>query len=394
MVLQSSEETTVSDISPQVQFHGRWDLTGEDRYISHWCGSSLCFQTTSRSITVELGGLTVSRSNFHNVLWRFGSQSVTRTALVKGKRSMKFTALSDAAESGGGEKLRDVTIMLCDWGAKLQILDIKTTDGRAILAPAVASSPRPMLFIGDSLVSGFTPLYRGLVLPHGSYQSFGSIAVRTLRAHGLDARLEMVAYPGICLKTVDSPAVISTQAETDMDWKGDEVYWKGMEDVFWDGMIGKGGWEERSRDTPHDIFICVGTNDQGWGGDKNEFVEHYAAFLIRLRDSYPSELQRIHVISPFGAFNDPSDPLARKPVIEPAVQHMVEQLAKSWAEANPNGTKLYHISTEGWIHKGLTCDGVHPTSEGHEVIGTKLIEYMDSLGLAGVPGIHYTGSIP
>lgn len=148
------------------------------------------------------------------------------------------------------------------------------TDGRPILAPAVTSSPRPILFIGDSLVSGFTPLYRGLVLPHGSYQSFGSIAVRTLRAHGVDARLEIVAYPGalniiifpqtivnwpslisdsgICLKTVDSPAVVSTHT-VDTD-----VYWKGMEDIFWDGLAGKGGWEERSRDTPHDIFICIG----------------------------------------------------------------------------------------------------------------------------------------
>lgn len=129
MALQPSEETrtpSVPDISPEVQFHGRWDLSGEDRYITHWCGSSLCFQTTSRSITVELGGLTVSRNNFHNVLWRFGSQGVTRTALVKGKRSLKLIALADPIESGGGERLRDVTIMLCDWGAKLQIIDIIT----------------------------------------------------------------------------------------------------------------------------------------------------------------------------------------------------------------------------------------------------------------------------
>jgi len=38
---------------------------------------------------------------------------------------MKLT-LSEAG--AGGEKLRDVTIMLCDWGAKLQILDISTVN--------------------------------------------------------------------------------------------------------------------------------------------------------------------------------------------------------------------------------------------------------------------------
>lgn len=49
---------------------------------------------------------------------------------------------------------------------------------------------------------------------------------------------------------------------------------------------------------------------------------------------------------------------------EPDVQHMVKQLAKTWADANSSGVKLYHIPTDGWIHKELTCDGTHPTSEG------------------------------
>ena len=118
-----------------------------------------------------------------------------------------------AGSTHGGEVLLDVTVMLCDWGATLQVLDItvvcicgmkafsyltifEKTDGRPILPPTAGSTVRPMLFIGDSLVSGFSPPMRGLVLPHGSFQAFGSVAVRTLRAHGLDARLEMVSYPG------------------------------------------------------------------------------------------------------------------------------------------------------------------------------------------------------
>jgi len=31
-----------------------------------------------------------------------------------------------------------------------------------------------------------------------------------------------------------------------------------MEDVFWEGMEGQGGWEQRSKDTPQDIFLCIG----------------------------------------------------------------------------------------------------------------------------------------
>lgn len=116
-----------------VQFQGRWDLDGNDRYATHWCGSSLCFQTTSRSVTLQLGGLTASRKNFHNVLWRFGSQSVTRTTLVKGKRAMVLTPSgAGAGSTHGGEVLLDVTVMLCDWGATLQILDITAVCIRGI----------------------------------------------------------------------------------------------------------------------------------------------------------------------------------------------------------------------------------------------------------------------
>lgn len=112
-------------LSSNVQFQGRWDLDSDDRYVTHWCGSSLYFQTTSRSVTLQLGSLTVSRKNYHNVLWRFGSQSVTRTSLVKGQRAMILTPSgAGAGSTHGGEVLLDVTVMLCDWGATLQILDI------------------------------------------------------------------------------------------------------------------------------------------------------------------------------------------------------------------------------------------------------------------------------
>ncbi|KIJ40369.1 hypothetical protein M422DRAFT_49132 [Sphaerobolus stellatus SS14] len=283
MIITPMGQTVKYEVPPEIQFHGRWDLDGPNRYITHWAGSSLCFQTTCRSITVEIGSLTVPRLNFHNILWRFGTKSLTKTALVKGRRSMKLTV--SEAQGAGGEKPRDVTIMLCDWGAKLQILGISATDDAKedeandsrLLAPSLGTAPSPMLFIGDSLVSGFTPLYSGLVLPHGSYQTFGSIIVRTLRGKGLDARLEMVAYPGIRLVTTNQHS-------------------KGMEDVFWDGIDGAGGWDQRSKDNPEDIFICIGTNDRGWGIGSEEFIDHYKAFVRKLRDSYPEGLKRMHLI--------------------------------------------------------------------------------------------------
>lgn len=127
--LSSQLFTLPPDIDPNleliynVQFHGRWQLDGpiEQRYTTYWCGSSVFFQTTSKSVTIEIGSLTRSRKNYHNVMWKFGSASVVRTALVNRRRSLKITP----SDGRGGEALRDVEVMLCGWGATLQILDIQ-----------------------------------------------------------------------------------------------------------------------------------------------------------------------------------------------------------------------------------------------------------------------------
>lgn len=163
------------------------------------------------------------------------------------------------------------------------------------------------------------------------------------------------------------------------------------------------------------LILDVGSNDQAWGADKGEFLQYYQAFLVRLRDSYPNTLKRIHVIvgtdfwpeyacnshvflqSSFGLFKDPSEPKKRLVVFEPDVQHMVEALAMTWQESDPDGVKLFHIDTDGWIDKSLTCDGLHPTTEGmiqitvsaefcqhhtgHEKISARLVEYLDARGL-------------
>ncbi|KIJ27941.1 hypothetical protein M422DRAFT_784673 [Sphaerobolus stellatus SS14] len=345
-----------------IQFHGRWDLSPERGYTTHWSGSSIYFQTTSRSVVIEIGPLTSARQNYHNILWKFGADSFVRTALVKGARSMWIMP----SDSRGGEALRDVRIALADWGASLQILDIDVSeeDDRTISAPIIGSPTRPLLFIGGSLVCGYSPPYGGLVLPHGSYQAFPSIVARSLRARGIDARLEMVAVPGVRLMTTSRAP--------------------GMADLFFDGNDGVGGWEHRSREDPTDIFICLGTNDQGWGADTKEYVESYRSFLVRLRDSCSEMLRRIHVISPFGRFINPQDRRERIAVFEPEVQTMVKNLALTWKTGSPDDVRLYHVSTAGWINQNQTCDGVHPTSEGHETIAAKLIDYLESVENAEV----------
>ena len=107
-----------------VQFQGRWRLENNNRYAT-WSGSSLHFRTASRSISLKLGSLTASRHGNHNLLWHFGPQSETLTAEVQGERTLTLMLKAPQARGDDRERVQDVTIMLCDWGAALQVLSIK-----------------------------------------------------------------------------------------------------------------------------------------------------------------------------------------------------------------------------------------------------------------------------
>lgn len=117
---------------------------------------------------------------------------------------------------------------------------------------------RPFLFIGGSLVSGFSPDYQGLVLPHGTYQTFGAAVVRAFRKKDIDARLEMVAFPGKYFLLAVFFFSWRSKFHTGMRLLTTE-HEEGMADVFFDGVNGAGGWEDRPKnDIPHDILICLG----------------------------------------------------------------------------------------------------------------------------------------
>ena len=206
-----------------------------------------------------------------------------------------------------------------------------------------------------------------------------------------------------------------------------------MERIFWEGMNHVGGWEDRSKVGPQDVFICLGVYAlvaRGHGtseatvrqeqmiGDGGRTRTHFSSttgpfsFVCEIATkAHVNEYSSSCVLSPllpgspltpffpslrqspFGVFKDER----RHAVFEPDVQHMVYALAESWSNSEVEGTKLYHISTEGWIDRSLTCDGLHPTAEGmtllerapdlsddncqgHKTIGIKLVEYLDVVG--------------
>lgn len=113
-----------------IQFQGRWVLEGSHRCAT-WCGSSVNFRTMSRSIILELGDLTTfreSKPDHPNILWNFGSASEPHLEHVKGRSTLILEAEGGANADihKNSEVLRDVTVMLCDWGASLHILNIYT----------------------------------------------------------------------------------------------------------------------------------------------------------------------------------------------------------------------------------------------------------------------------
>ena len=235
----------------------------------------------------------------------------TPTAVSFASRMSHAETQSDPSSSISGVKT--VEFSLIDWGSVLQVDTIQTLAGHGI-TPAypdgVAALPT-MLFIGDSITSGF--IHSSPNSDHQLYCGFLDAYpyhLRTMLSPGV--RLYAVAFPGI--KLVDSP-----------EQEGMESKW------FKNGPIDGGlDWEfdERDRETgPTHIIVNLGANDDV---TNDKFLETYENFLDLLKETHGRRTGDILVAPPFGLWNPDG---AKYVSGYPEIRGMVRKVKKRW-EAN------------------------------------------------------------
>lgn len=106
------------------------------------------------------------------------------------------------------------------------------------------------------------------------------------------------------------------------------------------------------------ILINHGANDRASGNrPRADYLDNYGEFLKLLREKNPDST--IVILSPFCG----------------AMDEVLPDFVKQWNSENNDDVK--YISSHGWV----PLNPLHPTREGHAIIGSHLVEEWKKLGI-------------
>ncbi|EPS96623.1 hypothetical protein FOMPIDRAFT_52819 [Fomitopsis schrenkii] len=254
-----------------------------------------------------------------------------------------------------------VTITLIDWASVFELESIMA-DSEDSVRPLPDPVPPAIrvLAIGDSITAGYSDGSQPISL--GCLDAFPHVARNLIRGKaGADVELELVAYPGILLT---SPT--SEEAE--------EGAGLGMVDRFFH----MSPWSDEPAvldEQPSIILIALGTNDDAQDISPERFASAMQAFIQRLRDTYRASLKHICVLHPFPDFTEGSEPDSESIEGVPITQGLASVLASLNSEFEES-VALHEWDIGKGLTKQYTMDGVHPTVEGHRVLGDALAQKM------------------
>ncbi|KAF7303633.1 Lipase-GDSL domain-containing protein [Mycena indigotica] len=238
----------------------------------------------------------------------------------------------------------EVKITLIDWASVLEIDGLELPNDCHIYKPSTRATTN-MLFIGDSISSGFSlEDATSPALPLGILDAYPYQTANSLSNNGMDVEVEVVAYPGITLCG-------------------------GMSDKFFCRSV----WDA----TPFKpslsvidfkyVFIALGTNDVV---SASEFSKTLLKFIKELLTTpQMKETETVYILHPFIDFTEPLDSLN----IENLPLHISY-------ESKPRKDIRIVTVPQSRICQDLnyehTLDGLHPTVDGHKLIGGNLAKFV------------------
>ncbi|KAG6900465.1 hypothetical protein C0993_010183 [Termitomyces sp. T159_Od127] len=186
--------------SPFIERSGRWQASDNGALLASWCGASLKFIHTGRTLSIKTGPQTERKD-------RFNGGTLMVACVISQDSEGEEIALYDFEPSQTKElfvarsedevwKRRTVELTLIDWASVLEI--------EAFMVPSAGDITRPLrsnyirsLHIGDSISCGFSD---GCVpISRGCLDAFPFVVRDALRREGVMVEVDMVAFPGVSL---------------------------------------------------------------------------------------------------------------------------------------------------------------------------------------------------
>ncbi|GJJ09154.1 hypothetical protein Clacol_003376 [Clathrus columnatus] len=345
-----------------IHYYGRWYLQNNLPTAS-WASATIRLAFSGRQLSLIPGP-----ESFRVDSWNGGTKTVmVRSRLLDESSSSNPWSVRDVTDVEPGKclvlfnselcKKVEVEVVLVDWASRFQIESFVMEERDDIIPLHQKPHTRRLLFIGDSITSGFCNSGNDDSFSRGVMDAYPFACKRALDIKGIETSVDVLAFPGIRLvgehdkKGAEAGMAVKLTHESawmeENPWSFDEV------------VQGYG---------PTVTFIALGVNDDENDVPIDIFVKTYSSFLLELAWQYQNSLIHIIVLSPWS----PSEPSS----YEPALRQATLSLERS--EIWPSAIHLHHVSTDRWYNVNETFDGLHPTVEGHEEIATKLVEWLQT----------------
>ncbi|KIJ53512.1 hypothetical protein M422DRAFT_775603 [Sphaerobolus stellatus SS14] len=274
-----------------VLYCGRWYTQGEFP-TSSWASASIRLIFSGRTFSL-LPGPESSRID----TWNGGTKTVVVSTRYLDDPARPGTCQSsqEAVDveagkamilfSSGEPRQVEVEIILIDWASKLQIESFAMKDGDKIISLRKDPSLHRLLFIGDSITSGFCDSETEGYFPRGVLDPYPFVVQRALDTH--DISVDVIAFPGISVvgehDKKGSEAGLATKFKHMSPW---------MEQTFWSFKELAHGYG------PTIVVIALGVNDDENDIPVERFIETYLSFLSELSSIYERSMKHLVIFSP------------------------------------------------------------------------------------------------
>ncbi|TFK71792.1 hypothetical protein BDN72DRAFT_895351 [Pluteus cervinus] len=333
--------------------HGRWVETPTGTIIAGWCGASLQFIIKGATkLQFKFGAATEkkdrsSRGSMFAVLLREVNtdSAIGWTEAFNGEADAFSPEIELEVESE-----YDVEFMLIDWASLIELEGIWIDQGDISAPPP--KSQYDVLFIGDSMPCGFVEDGSDLgLIPHGCLNGYAFCARQALRDAGTTINVELVACPAITL----------------VDLVQEDNTLVGMQNRFfqvtpWDST------PYTPSGSPQVAVLALGINDEFQGVTPDTFFKQQRDFIAKLLEIYPS-LKHVWLIVPIRDEGAPD---------LVAYRNKMDSGEVEWPTSVPSvDFKVIDLDGDAKIS---TLDGLHPSVEGHLLLGEKLAQLLREHG--------------
>ncbi|KAH7884999.1 SGNH hydrolase-type esterase domain-containing protein [Phlebopus sp. FC_14] len=258
-----------------------------------------------------------------------------------------------------------VELVLVDWASvfEMEAVCVQSTvlmsRQEDSIHPFPTSIPHEthILLVGDSISCGYAiaPEDGGQPIPRGYCDAFPYIAMNLLRQRGHKAQVDTIAYPGVTLtKTEDSSLGMGEMFFQISPW--DRSPYKPLEH-------------------PSLIVIALGTNDEAQDVDHNHFLATLNDFIQRLCKGFDN-VTDVCIIPPFPDFSEQSDPQLS---LASRIRQVPPDIKGVQAQDGPIFPPIHVLDVIDGLNITHTVDGLHPTFQGHQVLGHNLAERLDAI---------------